>query len=136
MGLITGLLTLPLAPVRGVAWVARRVGDAAEAELYDPAAIRAELADLYQDLEDGLIDEATYDEREEELLDRLEYAAGAVGGGNPGAGPGGFGAAVGDDAYASGPGTPGAESGMNPRSGIGGDHGGDIGGHHGGEEEP
>ncbi|MDI2125414.1 gas vesicle protein GvpG [Yinghuangia seranimata] len=73
MGLLTGLLTLPLAPVRGVVWVARRIEDAAEQEMYDPAAIRAELADLQRDLADGLIDEETYDRREEELLDRLEY---------------------------------------------------------------
>lgn len=29
MGLITGLLTLPLAPVRGVVWVAEKLSDAA-----------------------------------------------------------------------------------------------------------
>ena len=32
MGLITGLLTLPLAPVRGVAWVAEQVAEEAERE--------------------------------------------------------------------------------------------------------
>ncbi|HSA48926.1 MAG TPA: gas vesicle protein GvpG [Yinghuangia sp.] len=75
MGLLSGLVGLPLAPVRGVVWVARRVEDAAEQEMYDPAVIRAELAALLKDLEDGVIDEATYDEREEELLDRWEHNA-------------------------------------------------------------
>jgi hypothetical protein len=32
MGLISGLLTLPLAPVRGTAWIAERVQEQAEAE--------------------------------------------------------------------------------------------------------
>lgn len=72
MGLFTGLVTLPLAPVRGVVWVARRIDDAATAELSDPAAIRAELAELQRALDEGEIDEDTYDRREDELLDRLE----------------------------------------------------------------
>ncbi|MGO4759259.1 gas vesicle protein GvpG, partial [Streptomyces sp. 2MCAF27] len=36
MGLITGLLTLPLAPVRGVAWIAEQLRQEALRELYDP----------------------------------------------------------------------------------------------------
>ena len=39
VGLITGLLTLPLAPVRGVAWVAEKVAEEAEKELYDEGRI-------------------------------------------------------------------------------------------------
>ena len=35
MGLITGLLTLPLAPVRGVVWVAEQVQAEAEDALID-----------------------------------------------------------------------------------------------------
>ncbi len=46
MGLITGLLTLPLAPVRGVAWVAEKVAEQAELELYDESRIMRELAEL------------------------------------------------------------------------------------------
>jgi chorismate mutase len=71
MGLIGGLLTLPLAPVRGVAWVFDQVMDEAEAQLYDPARIRAELADAEAALERGEIDEETYETLERELLDRL-----------------------------------------------------------------
>ena len=44
MGLFTGLLLLPLAPVRGVIWVADKVHDAADRELHDPGVIRAQLA--------------------------------------------------------------------------------------------
>ncbi|MEU8140178.1 gas vesicle protein GvpG [Streptodolium elevatio] len=75
MGLLTGLLTLPLAPVKGVAWIARCVEETAERELYDPAVVQAQLAALHRDLDAGLIDEQTYDEYEDELLDRLEEGA-------------------------------------------------------------
>jgi Gas vesicle protein G len=71
MGLIGGLLTLPLAPVRGLAWVFDQVIDEAEAQLHDPARIRAELADAEAALERGEIDEPTYEALERELLDRL-----------------------------------------------------------------
>jgi len=71
MGLIGGLLTLPLAPVRGLAWVFDQVVEEAEAQLHDPARIRAELADAEAALERGEIDEPTYEALERELLDRL-----------------------------------------------------------------
>ena len=71
MGLFTGLLTLPLAPVRGVAWVAEQVLDEAERQLYDEGNIRRELLQLELDYEDGKLDEAERREREDELLERL-----------------------------------------------------------------
>jgi hypothetical protein len=71
MGLVGGLLTLPLAPVRGLAWVFDQVIEEAETQLHDPARIRAELADAEAALERGEIDEETYEELERELLDRL-----------------------------------------------------------------
>lgn len=73
MGLITQVLTLPLAPVRGVGWVLDQVVQAAEEEYYDPAPVRAELRALERELLDGLIDEAEFDRREDELLDRLTW---------------------------------------------------------------
>jgi hypothetical protein len=71
MGLITGLLTLPLAPVRGVAWVAEQLTDAADRELHDPAVIRVQLAVLNRELEDGNLSVEEFEEEEERLLDRL-----------------------------------------------------------------
>ena len=71
MGLITGLLTLPLAPVRGVAWIAEQVAIEADRQLYDPVRIRRELLDLELEYEEGRIDEAERDAREEELFERL-----------------------------------------------------------------
>jgi hypothetical protein len=71
MGLIGGLLALPLAPARGLAWVFEQVVDEAEAQLHDPRRIRAELANAEAALERGEIDEETYEALERELLDRL-----------------------------------------------------------------
>ncbi|MFB7216635.1 gas vesicle protein GvpG [Streptomyces sp. NPDC001890] len=72
MGLLTQLATLPLAPVRGVAWVMERVVEAAENEYYDPAPVERELAQLERQLVAGEIDEETFDRREDALLDRLD----------------------------------------------------------------
>jgi hypothetical protein len=74
MGLITGLLTLPLAPVRGVAWVAQQVTEEAERQLYDEDRIRGELLGLELTHEDGSIDEIERTRRENELLERLAVA--------------------------------------------------------------
>lgn len=72
MGLLTGILTLPLAPLRTTIWVAEQVRDAAEAEYYDPAPVQQALTELERALLDGRIDEDEYDRREDELLDRLD----------------------------------------------------------------
>ncbi|GHG34810.1 MULTISPECIES: gas vesicle protein GvpG [Streptomyces] len=72
MGLLTGLLTAPLAPVRMVTWVAERVLDNAEAQYYDPAPVYAALAELEHRLERGEIDEAAFEREEDALLDRLD----------------------------------------------------------------
>lgn len=73
MGLITQLLTLPVAPVRGTWWVLEQVVHTAEQQAYDPAPVKAELRELEQALLDGRIDEDEFDRREDELLDRLEW---------------------------------------------------------------
>ena len=71
MGLITGLLTWPLAPVRGVAWIAEQVRQEAERQWMDPAVVKEALADVQARREAGLIDDAEADRLEEELIERL-----------------------------------------------------------------
>jgi gas vesicle protein GvpG len=71
MGLFTGLLTFPLAPVRGVVWIAEQVMEEMERELYDEDSIRRELLQMELDYEDGLIGEDERRVREEALLERL-----------------------------------------------------------------
>ena len=76
MGLISGLLTLPLAPVRGVAWIGEQVALEAERELNDETRIRRALAQLEMELESGRIGEREFEEREDQLLERLAHARG------------------------------------------------------------
>ena len=74
MGLISEVLLLPFAPVRGSAWAIRQAIQEAERIYYDPATIRAELARLEEQLEAGEITEGEFDREEDALLDRLETA--------------------------------------------------------------
>ena len=71
MGLITGLLTLPLAPVRGTVWIAERILEQAEAELDDEGAIVAQLMEIDAAREAGEISEQEASEAEDILLERL-----------------------------------------------------------------
>ena len=71
MGLIVGLLTLPLAPVRGTAWLAEKLQEQAEEELYDEGKIMRQFHELEMDRASGAIDERTAEEVEQELFERL-----------------------------------------------------------------
>lgn len=71
MGLVTGLLTLPLAPVRGVALIAEQLAREAERQLEGDMDVRHELADLQRDLAFGRVGEEEYAEREALLLASL-----------------------------------------------------------------
>ena len=71
MGLLK-LLTFPVSgPLLGGKWVLQTVLDEAERRYYDPAAIRAEMAELERRHGAGEIDEETFDRCEEALLQRL-----------------------------------------------------------------
>ena len=71
MGLVTGLLTLPLAPVRGTMWLAERLLEEAERELDDPQNIEAQLLDAEERHERGEISEEEYELLEDALMRRL-----------------------------------------------------------------
>jgi cytochrome c-type biogenesis protein CcmI len=71
MGLFTGLLTLPLAPVRSVAWLAERILEQAEQQLYDPAVIRRQLAEIESARRSGRLPEDEAAALENELLSRM-----------------------------------------------------------------
>jgi hypothetical protein len=71
MGLITGLITLPLAPVRATAWIAERVLEQAEREHYDEGRIRELLTEVDEAREAGRIDPDEAARVEDELLERL-----------------------------------------------------------------
>ena len=71
MGLIVGLLTLPLAPVRGVVWVADQVLQEAERQWYDPAAIQEALLEVEARRDAGELSAEDAARLEEELVERL-----------------------------------------------------------------
>ena len=76
MGLITGLLTLPVAPFRGVLWLAEQIRDHAEEQYYDPARIRAEFDRVDEARRSGALSDDEAAELENELLQRLMYRRG------------------------------------------------------------
>jgi len=76
MGLISGLLTLPLAPVRGTVWLAEKLQEQGEAELNDEDAIRASLFALAAARERGEHTPEEIDAAEDALLEQLMFMRG------------------------------------------------------------
>ena len=72
MGLISGLLTLPLAPVRGVVWVSEQIAEEADRELDPEARIRRELGRLSLEHELGNLPTDEFELREDALLEELQ----------------------------------------------------------------
>lgn len=71
MGLFK-LLTFPVSgPISGTRWVLQTVLDEAERKYYDEAAIHHEMAELEKQHQAGAIDDEAFEEREEQLLERL-----------------------------------------------------------------
>jgi hypothetical protein len=71
MGLFSGILTLPFAPIRGVVAVGEIIQRQAEQELYSPAAIRARLEEIDEQRRQGHITDAEADEAQEIILAQL-----------------------------------------------------------------
>jgi Gas vesicle protein G len=69
VGLISGLLTLPLAPVRGVAWVAEVVAEEADRQMAEAASPERALAELEAARATGEISEEEARALEAELID-------------------------------------------------------------------
>lgn len=74
MGLFKEIALLPLAPVRGTAWVAEQIAEEADRQLYDEDNIKRELVQLEIDAEDGEVSPREREAREDELLERLAVA--------------------------------------------------------------
>jgi uncharacterized membrane protein len=80
VGLLTGLLLLPIAPVRGVVWVAERVLEEAERQLDDPEHVERQIEEAEAQYERGELSEQEFEQIEEELLQRLLSQGGRDGG--------------------------------------------------------
>jgi hypothetical protein len=68
---LTMLLTLPLAPVRGVTALGRLLQRQAERQLYDPTAVSRQLAEVDEAAATGELSAEEAAERQQEILDRL-----------------------------------------------------------------
>jgi hypothetical protein len=71
MGLLTALVTLPLAPVRGTIWVAEILLEEAERQMSDPAVVEQQLLEAEAAYERGELTEEEFADIEDELLARL-----------------------------------------------------------------
>jgi hypothetical protein len=69
--MFTGLLLLPLAPVRGVGWVAGVLADEAERELESRESPERALADLEAKRANGEISEEDAEALETQLIERM-----------------------------------------------------------------
>jgi len=68
LGLFTGLLTLPLAPVRSVAWLAEQLEKYAEQEQRDPERIRRDMRAADDAFAAGAISEREWAETQDSLI--------------------------------------------------------------------
>ncbi len=80
MGILFDLLSFPVTgPLKGLLWIAEKVKDQAEGEVYNEDNIRGQLMELELHLDLGEITEDEYMAAEEDLLARLrvirEYKA-------------------------------------------------------------
>ena len=75
MGILTGILGLPFAPIRGTIAVAEQVKRQAEDTYYDPAIIRRQLETVEELHQDGSLSDAEAAWWESKLLERLVEGA-------------------------------------------------------------
>ena len=75
MGLLFDILAFPLmGPIKGVTWIAEKIVEQADKELYSEDAIRGKLLELELRFDMGEIAEKDYNEQEETLLKLLRIA--------------------------------------------------------------
>ena len=71
MGILTGLLGLPLAPLRGTVAVAEQIRRQAEQEYYDPVRIRQQIEEGDRQRQAGQLSDDEAAAWEDELVGRL-----------------------------------------------------------------
>jgi hypothetical protein len=72
MGLLFKLLTLPvMGPIEGVVWIAGKIAEQADREMFNEEAVRGQLMELELRLDMGEISEEEFDQVETILLEQL-----------------------------------------------------------------
>ena len=79
MGLISNVVLLPLAPVRGVGWVAQVLAEEAERRMAAEASPTRALEDLAAAVANGEISPEEAELREAEIVERMLAAGGGAG---------------------------------------------------------
>ncbi|MGY1942661.1 gas vesicle protein GvpG [Nocardia asiatica] len=71
MGLLSTILTLPIAPVRGVIWLGEVIQDQVEQQMHDPANMRRELEEIDAAAAAGQLSEEERKQAQQAVLDRM-----------------------------------------------------------------
>ncbi|WP_054814763.1 gas vesicle protein GvpG [Nocardia arizonensis] len=71
MGLLSSIVLLPLAPVRGVVWLGEMIQDEVERQLHDPAQLRRELEEIDRAEAAGHLSRHECEEARQAILDRM-----------------------------------------------------------------
>ncbi|MGV9745641.1 gas vesicle protein GvpG [Rhodococcus zopfii] len=71
MGLISSVLTLPIAPIRAVLWLGEVIQDQVEQQLHDPAVIRRELEEIDEAAAAGRLTEDEEAAAQQAVLNRM-----------------------------------------------------------------
>lgn len=75
MGLVTGLLTLPIAPVRAVVWLGEVVQAQVDTQTRDPAAMRRQVEEIEERERAGELSPDDARQQEQAVLDRAVVPA-------------------------------------------------------------
>ncbi|MER7454255.1 gas vesicle protein GvpG [Nocardia beijingensis] len=70
-GVVTSILSLPLAPVRGVIWLGELIQDQVDQKMHDPALMRRELEEIDAAAAAGQMSEEERRQAQQAVLDRM-----------------------------------------------------------------
>jgi len=71
VGLLSGILGLPFAPLRGTVWLAEQIAEEADRRMNDPAFIRQQLEEIAAARDAGTLASEEADRLERDLVARL-----------------------------------------------------------------
>lgn len=71
MGLLSTILSIPVAPVRGVIWLGEVIQDQVEQKMHDPATMRRQLEEIDAAAAAGQLSEEERKQAQQAVLDRM-----------------------------------------------------------------
>ncbi|MEU2043363.1 MULTISPECIES: gas vesicle protein GvpG [Nocardia] len=70
-GVVSSILSLPVAPVRGVIWLGELIQDQVDQKMHDPALMRRELEEIDAAAAAGQLSEEERKQAQQAVLDRM-----------------------------------------------------------------